>query len=56
MLYTLNFGELNGNPLQYSCLENPWTEETGRLQSLGSQKHQTLLSNEVRCEDTQIMR
>ena len=26
----------NGNPLQYSCLENPpWTEEPGRLQSMG---------------------
>ena len=23
-----------GNPLWYSCLENPWTEETGRLQSM----------------------
>ena len=22
----------NGNPLHYSCLENPWTEEPGRLQ------------------------
>ena len=22
----------NGNPLQYSCLEIPWTEEPGRLQ------------------------
>ena len=21
----------HGNPLQYSCLENPWTEEPGRL-------------------------
>ena len=28
----------NGNPLQYSCLGNPWTEETGRLQSMGSQR------------------
>ena len=28
-------GEGNGNPLQYSCLENPWTEEPGRLQSTG---------------------
>ena len=28
--------EGNGTPLQYSCLENPWTEETGRLQSMGS--------------------
>ena len=27
----------NGNPLQYSCLANPWTEEPGRLQSLGLQ-------------------
>ena len=26
----------NGTPLQYSCLENPWTEETGGLQSMGS--------------------
>ena len=25
----------NGNPLQYSCLENPWTEEPGGLQSMG---------------------
>ena len=34
-------GEGNGNPLQYSCLENPidrgdW--ETGRLQYMGSQR------------------
>jgi len=21
----------HGNPLQYSCLENPWTEEPGEL-------------------------
>ena len=28
-------GEGNGTPLQYSCLENPWTEEPGGLQSLG---------------------
>ena len=31
-------GEESGNPLQYSCLENPWTEEPGRLQSMGSQR------------------
>ena len=24
-----------GTPLQYSCLENPWMEEPGRLQSMG---------------------
>ena len=31
-------GERNDNPLQYSCLENPWIEEPGRLQSKGSQR------------------
>ena len=24
-------GRGNGNPLQYSCLENPWTEKPGGL-------------------------
>ena len=29
----------NGNPLQYSCLENPPGQgEPGRLQSIGSQR------------------
>ena len=28
----------NGNPLQYSSLENSWTEEHGRLQFMGSQR------------------
>ena len=31
-------GEGNGNPLQYSCLENPMDEEPGRLHSKGSQR------------------
>ena len=31
-------GEGNGNPLQYSCLKIPWTEELGGLQSMGSQR------------------
>ena len=31
-------GEWNGNPLQYSCLENSWTEEPGRLQLQGLQR------------------
>ena len=31
------FGEGNGNPLQYSCLENPREEEPGSPQSMGSQ-------------------
>ena len=26
----------HGNPLQYSCLENPMTEEPGGLQPMGS--------------------
>ena len=33
----------NGNPLQYSCLGNPWTEEPGALQSVGLQKSHTCL-------------
>ena len=31
-------GEGNGNSVQYSCLEIPWTEEPGGLQSTGSQR------------------
>ena len=31
-------GEGNDSPLQYSCLENPWTEEPGGLQSMGLQR------------------
>ena len=30
-------GEGNGNPFQYSCLENPMDRGPGRLQSMGSQ-------------------
>ena len=30
-------GEGNGNPLQYSCLENPMEGRAWRLQSTGSQ-------------------
>ena len=33
-----SLGEGNGNPLQYSCMENPWTEEPGGPQSTGSQR------------------
>ena len=29
--------EGNGNPLQYPCLEIPWTEEPGELQFWGLQ-------------------
>ena len=28
----------HGNPLQYSCLENPMDRGAGRLQSIGSQR------------------
>ena len=31
-------GEGNGNPLQYSCLENPMDAEPVRLPSMGSQR------------------
>ena len=31
-------GEGNRNPLQYSCLGGPWTEEPGRLQWVGVTK------------------
>ena len=31
----------HGNPLQYSCLENPWTEGPGRLWSTGLQRVDT---------------
>ena len=31
-------GGRHGNPLQHSCLENPWTEELGGLQSIGLQR------------------
>ena len=34
-------GEGNDNPLQYSCLEIPWTQEPGRPQSMGLQKSWT---------------
>ena len=31
-------GEGNGNPLEYPCWNIPWTEEPGRLQSVGFQR------------------
>ena len=31
-------GERNGNPLRILAWEIPWTEEPGRLQSIGSQR------------------
>ena len=31
-------GGVHGNPLQHSCLGNPMEKESGRLQSMGSQR------------------
>ena len=39
-------GEGNGNPLQCSCLGNPWTEKLGGLQSMGSQRVRHNLATE----------
>ena len=36
----------HGNPLHYSCLGIPWTEEPGRLQSVGSQRVRHDLASE----------
>ena len=36
----------NGSPFQYSCLENPWTEEPGGLQPMGSQRARHGLATE----------
>ena len=33
-----SLGGGHGNPLQHFCLENPWTEEPGGLQSIESQR------------------
>ena len=38
LLLLLSPEEGNGNPFQYSCLETPWTEEPGGLQSMGSKR------------------
>ena len=34
----ISLGKDNDYSLQYSFLENPWTEKPGRLQSMGSQR------------------
>ena len=36
-------GDGNGNPLQYSCLENPMEEEPGGLHPMGLQRVKTQL-------------
>ena len=44
-----SLGGGNGNALQYPCLENPWTEEPGELQSIGSQRVGHDLATEHTC-------
>jgi len=38
-------GKRNDNPPHCSCLETPWAEEPDGLQSIGSQKNRTWLSD-----------
>ena len=38
-------GEGHGNPVQYSCMRIPWTEESGGPQPWGCTKSPTRLSN-----------
>ena len=54
-------GEENGDPHQYSCLENPMDEESGGLRSTGSHRIRHNWSNftymlEQTCQGTQIVR
>ena len=41
-------GEGNGNPLQCSCLGNPWTKEPGELQSMWSQWDRKRVRHDLR--------
>ena len=50
-----SLGAGNGNPLQYSCLEIPWTEEPGRLQSMGSQRVRPNLTKQRHHENIPIV-
>ena len=45
-------GEGNGNPLQNYCLQNPWTEEPGGPQSMGSQRDTTEVTQHVERNET----
>ena len=38
-------GKGNGNPLQHACLENPWIEGPGGLQSIEYQRLETMTKN-----------
>ena len=43
-------GERNGNPLQCSSLENPWTEDPGGLQSWGHRVREDWATNTATTE------
>ena len=47
-----SYGEGNGNPLQNYCLQNPWTEEPGGPQSMGSQRDTTEVTQHVERNET----
>ena len=49
-----SFGERNGNPLQYSCLENPMDRKPGGLQPMWSQKGRTELGNSIATINLQL--
>ena len=46
--------EGNGNPLRYSCLENPMDRDPGRLQSMGS-KRRDLATKQQKCVLSHIL-
>lgn len=39
VFYYVSTGEGHGNPLQHSCLENPWTEEPGGYRAWQATAH-----------------
>ena len=56
--FTFTIG--SGNPLQYSCLENPWTEKLSGLQLMGSQRVRHNWANKyfdiVKCKTYYVLR
>ena len=46
--------EGNGNPLRYSCLENPMDRDPGGLQSMGS-KRRDLATKQQKCVLSHIL-
>ena len=45
MTHFISLKEGNGNPLSTLAWKIPWTEEPGKLQSMGLRKSQTRLSD-----------